>query len=222
MRIWGWRMTDFCEVRDGCEHPSYGVLGHRYHVGILSVWGRCVFTSCALLFSGVVSKAEQLVEHQTNAALSAFYGFCLTDEFDATKVASFAKNLGWGRIPENQMRHLVPKTEVEYQFFDGYVFLSPDDPPVPMAVFSGLEVAGNEEVHHCSFFFRDVHVNEFTSGFIEDSGATFLSDDGPIGAIAEFYQLAEFPKSLVLIESEKRNTRGLRASFLLRKPKGSE
>lgn len=173
-------------------------------------------TAAFLALSSPVN-ADGMVEHQTNAALSAFYGLCLNKEFDANAVSELSERLSWEQISEEEMWAFIPRTEAEYEFFDGYILLSPDDPPVPMLAFAGLSIQETEPVHHCALFFRDVLASEFTTAFVEDTSARLVSDDGPIGAVTRFYQVPDFPKSLVLLESEKRNERGLLANFLFKK-----
>lgn len=157
---------------------------------------------------------SEFVEHQTNASLNAFYGVCLNEAFVAVEMDGLAKRLGWQFISKNELEIFIPKIEAPFEFYRGYLFLSPDNPPVPIAVFAGLSDMETNPVEHCSMFMRNVLVAEFVAAFVDDTEATVVSKETKIGAVNTFYEIDDFPGSLVLLESEVRNDRGLRITFL--------
>jgi len=192
----------------------------RFGVGITSVLRRYSIGACGrwLLVcataSGGSASALETVEHQTNAALSAFYGFCLTEFFNREDVGSLATRFGWEEIPENELELFIPQIEAEVLEYKGYILSSPDDPPVPMAAFVGLSKDPDGFTEHCSVFFKDVLPDEFVPSFVEDTSSELVLENTQASGNANFYSIPEFPNDFILIETQKRG-RGVRASRLI-------
>ena len=174
--------------------------------------GRWV-TVCATVYSTNVL-AQEYVEHQTNVALSAFYGFCLNDMFDLKGVSEMASRMGWEKISASGLLPFIPQIEAEILEYDGYILTSPDDPPVPMAAFVGVSKDPDGLTEHCSLFFKDVLPDEFVPAFFEDTNAELVFENSKIAGSANFYTVPEFPNDFVLLETQTRG-RGVRASRLI-------
>lgn len=207
MRIWGWRMM----MR--VSHQAQ----YRYRFNVRSVMrSSAVLALAGMMLLPSATKSQGMVEAQTNSALSAFYGFCLNSGFVAKDVSVLAERFGWKKVPGSEMDIYTPKTEANYLFYDGYIILTPDDPPLPTLAFAGERFDEGEKVEYCSLFFQDVLSEKFVDGLKGDAPANKISDQKIIGQRNRFYEIADFPRGIVLIESEVRSERGLRASFIHR------
>ncbi|WP_299677862.1 hypothetical protein [uncultured Roseobacter sp.] len=193
-------------------------VAHRFCVGITSVLRRCVAVGVVTLCS-YPALAEELVENQTNSALSAFYGFCLNEMFDLDQVSELATRFGWEVIPNEELQVFVPQIEAEVTDYSGYLALTPDEPPLPIAVFVGQSVDPDGLTYHCSIFFRDVLPDEFLTAFIADTQAIYVGGEQKAAGWVAFYAVPEFRGDFILIESQTRG-RGLRATRLM--PQGDE
>ncbi|MEQ8166670.1 MAG: hypothetical protein RIC93_11415 [Alphaproteobacteria bacterium] len=173
-----------------------------------------------LLWSGLAVSAnrvsaEELVEHQTNAALGAFFGVCLNTGFELSRVEELAERLDWKKIEAPELEIFVPDVEAEFLDYFGYALLTPDEPPLPVAAFFGTSADPDGKTQHCSMVFKDVLPSEFIEAFVQDTEARLVDSSGGYAGEFEFYSVADFPNDLVLIETQPRQ-RGLRITRLIR------
>lgn len=168
-----------------------------------------------LAFSADEGSAEEFVEHQTNAALGAFFGVCLNTGFALSRVEELADRLDWKEIKAPELAVFVPDVEAEFLDYFGYALLTPDEPPLPVAAFFGISADPDGKTHHCSMVFKDVLPSEFVEAFVQDTGAQLVDSSGGYAGKFEFYSVVDFPNDLVLIETQPRQ-RGLRITRLMR------
>jgi hypothetical protein len=212
-------MTDF-GYRCPVGFPS--VLRKRIIHGSLQANPACLRATAALVSSLLVAffssaaKAQVYFEKQTNSGPSAFYGICLNEMFDLSGVRDLAAGLGWQEVSEEAVAAFKPQVEAEILQYWGFAVLTPDDPPLPIALFFGESQDPDGTTEHCSIFFRDDLSDEFRSAFVAETNATVLQEDKRAAGVLVFYAVPGFRDDFVLFEHQTRGP-GLRAAFLKRK-----
>ncbi|MEJ6390269.1 hypothetical protein [Gymnodinialimonas ulvae] len=157
----------------------------------------------------------ETVENQTNTALSALYGLCLNDQFDATGMRNLAEQMRWESVDPEMVQTLNPTPQIEFDFLDGYIIPAPGDPPLPALAFVGASSEAHGVVEYCSWFFDDVPSEEFVTSFICDSDAEMVSDETRIGDRVRFFSIPDLPDHMVMVQVENRNSRGLRVTTIV-------
>lgn len=173
--------------------------------------------ACTAAFSSPVSAdcGIETVENQTNTALSALYGLCLNDQFDANGMRILAGQMGWETVEPEMVQTLNPTPQIEFDFLEGYIIPAPGDPPLPALAFVGASSEAHGVVEYCSWFFDDVPSEEFVSGLVCDADAEVVSDESRIGDRVRFFRIPDLPDHMVMVQVENRNPRGLRVTTIV-------
>jgi hypothetical protein len=178
----------------------------------LEVLMRHIAQSVALLCGATAASAE-MVEHQTNLALDAFYWLCLNDEFTVERAMRLATDLDWLEVTDDYSQQFQP--EASQGPFGAWIISHPDEIRSSFLLAAGRSV-GTEEAHTelCSTYFYEVRHAEFTEGFKADTSAQIVQSDARGRLARSTYTVEDFPLALVHLQHPRRREHGLLATVV--------